>query len=48
MNALEIQNLHKTYTDKKGEKIAVDDVNLTVKQGEFFGLLGQNGAGNQR
>ncbi|PJA46712.1 ABC transporter ATP-binding protein [Candidatus Uhrbacteria bacterium CG_4_9_14_3_um_filter_41_35] len=45
MNALEIQNLHKTYTDKKGEKIAVDDVNLTVKQGEFFGLLGQNGAG---
>lgn len=45
MNALQIENLHKTYADKKGAKIAVDGVTLTVKQGEFFGLLGQNGAG---
>ena len=40
-NALEIKNLSKSY---KG-KVAVDDLSLTVKPGEFFGLLGHNGAG---
>lgn len=41
MNALEIKNLSKSYKDKK----AVNDISLTVKKGEFFGLLGHNGAG---
>lgn len=41
MNALEIKHLSKSYKGKK----AVDDLNLTVKKGEFFGLLGHNGAG---
>ncbi|MFC1788196.1 ABC transporter ATP-binding protein [Patescibacteria group bacterium] len=41
MNALEIKNLSKSYKNKK----AVDNINLIVKKGEFFGLLGQNGAG---
>lgn len=41
MNAIEIKNLSKSYKDKK----AVDNISLTVKEGEFFGLLGQNGAG---
>lgn len=41
MNALEITNLTKDY---KG-KVAVNDLSLTVKKGEFFGLLGHNGAG---
>lgn len=41
MNALEITNLSKSYKGKK----AVDNLNLTVKKGEFFGLLGHNGAG---
>ena len=41
MNALEIRNLSKSYKDKK----AVDDISLEVKKGEFFGLLGHNGAG---
>lgn len=41
MNALEIQNFTKFYSDKK----AVDNLGLTISKGEFFGLLGQNGAG---
>lgn len=45
MNALEIKNLSKTYKSKKGDKKAVNDLSLTVKKGEFFGLLGHNGAG---
>jgi ABC-2 type transport system ATP-binding protein len=40
-NALEITGLRKRY----GQKIAVDDVSLSVREGEIFGLLGPNGAG---
>ncbi len=39
---IKVNNLHKTY--KRGVK-AVDDLNLTVKEGEIFGLLGPNGSG---
>ena len=39
--ALEIKNLSKIYKDVR----AVDDLSLTVKKGELFGLLGVNGAG---
>ncbi|MFI6510573.1 ABC transporter ATP-binding protein [Streptosporangium sp. NPDC050855] len=38
---IEVRNLHKRYDDK----IAVDDVSLTVQEGEIFGILGPNGAG---
>jgi ABC-2 type transport system ATP-binding protein len=41
MNAIEIKNLSKSY----GNKIAVDNLNLSIGQGELFGLLGVNGAG---
>lgn len=41
MNAVETKNLTK-YFDKIN---AVDDLNLTIKQGELFALLGVNGAG---
>lgn len=30
---------------KFGKKVAVDRVDLSIKPGEFYGLLGQNGAG---
>ncbi|MFI6989235.1 ABC transporter ATP-binding protein [Nonomuraea wenchangensis] len=38
---IEVRDLHKRYDDK----IAVDDVSLTVREGEIFGILGPNGAG---
>jgi len=42
MNALEIKNLVKTYNN--GVQ-AVKGINMSVKQGDFFALLGANGAG---
>jgi len=41
MNAIEVQNLHKSF----GETKAVQGVNFEVQQGEIFSLLGPNGAG---
>jgi ABC-2 type transport system ATP-binding protein len=39
--AVEITHLRKTY----GALVAVDDVSLSVAEGEIFGILGPNGAG---
>ena len=41
MAVIDVEHLHKRY----GEKIAVDDVSLTVDEGEIFGIIGRNGAG---
>ena len=38
---IELQNLSKQYD----RFLAVDNLNLTIGDGEFFGLLGPNGAG---
>lgn len=38
---LEIRNLTKTYGDKK----AVDNLTLEIKNGEIYGFIGHNGAG---
>src|SRR3569833_2861266 len=40
--ALSISHLRKTY--RKGT-VAVEDISLTIPEGEFFGFLGPNGAG---
>ena len=40
--AIEIQNLSKVYST--GTK-ALQDINLNIEQGDFFALLGSNGAG---
>ena len=32
-------------TKRYGAKVAVNDLNLTLRRGEAFGLLGPNGAG---
>ncbi len=41
MNAVSIQHFTKRYNTL----IAVDDLNLHIHEGEFFGFLGPNGAG---
>lgn len=38
---IELQQVRKNF----GNRLAVDDLNLTVQSGEIFGLLGHNGAG---
>ncbi len=42
MDAISIRKLTKTYADKKS---ALNEFDLSVKQGEIFSLLGSNGAG---
>ena len=41
MNAIQIKGLTKQY----GDLVAVDNLTLSIKQGELFSLLGINGAG---
>ena len=38
---LKTERLTKTY----GKSIAVNEVSLTVRQGDIYGLIGKNGAG---
>ena len=42
MNALEVKQLHKTYANGV---VALKGIDLSVKTGDFFALLGANGAG---
>jgi len=45
-NALKVEKLTKIYSKKSSNQIiALNDLNLEVKEGEIFGLLGPNGAG---
>lgn len=41
MAIIDVRNLHKRY----GDKTVVDDVSISVEEGEIFGILGPNGAG---
>ena len=41
MNAIELNNIVKKYKDKT----VVNNINLNIKEGELFSLLGTNGAG---
>jgi nitrate ABC transporter ATP-binding subunit len=42
---LELTDLAKTYSSSSGEFVAVEKVNLKVKEGEFVSLMGHSGCG---
>ena len=42
---ISIKNVRKIYPSKQGELKAVDEVNLEIKEGEIFGVIGYSGAG---
>ncbi|MBX9635007.1 MAG: ABC transporter ATP-binding protein [Magnetospirillum sp.] len=44
-NAIEAVGLSKVYQGKRGNKVALDGISLSIPRGSFFGLLGPNGAG---
>ena len=41
MGIIECKNVCKSF----GEKVALDDVSVSIPKGQIFGLLGPNGAG---
>lgn len=42
---IELKNLSKTYHTKHGDIVALRDINITVNDGEIFGIIGLSGAG---
>lgn len=42
---IELKHITKTYTKKDKTITAVDDANLTIREGEIFGMIGYSGAG---
>ena len=45
MNAIEFQNVSRTFGSGSDATLAVDHLTLSVPTGSVFGLLGANGAG---
>ncbi|MGA9290043.1 MAG: methionine ABC transporter ATP-binding protein [Anaerobacillus sp.] len=42
---IELKGIYKTFFSKSGKVEAVKDVNLSIKKGEIFGVIGYSGAG---
>ena len=42
---IELQNLSKTYSSPAGDVEALRDINLQIRDGEIFGIIGLSGAG---
>jgi D-methionine transport system ATP-binding protein len=42
---ISIKNVKKIYSSKSGNVMAVDNVNIEIKDGEIFGVIGYSGAG---
>lgn len=44
-NIIEVVELSKVFETKTGEVHALDNINLEIKKGEIFGIIGESGAG---
>lgn len=42
---VKIEKLKKVFKTEKGENIALQDINLQIKKGEIYGIIGLSGAG---
>lgn len=42
---IQLENVKKVFETKKGSFVALKDINLTVKQGEFVSIIGHSGCG---
>ena len=42
---IRIENLEKSFITKKNTVTALRDINLTIREGEIFGIIGMSGAG---
>ena len=42
---IEIKNLQKVYPSRQGETVALKDINLTIEDGDIYGIIGLSGAG---
>ena len=42
---LELKNISKKYKSKKGEILAINNINMKVKEGEFVAIIGPSGCG---
>lgn len=45
MSEISIKNLSKSFVDKNGEVVALDNINLDIEKGDIFGIIGMSGAG---
>lgn len=45
MSIVKIENLYKTFHTKNGDINALKDINLSIEQGDIFGIIGLSGAG---
>ena len=45
MSEILIQNVSKTYSTKDGKVQALKNVNLSIEQGDIYGIIGMSGAG---
>lgn len=45
MSIVRIENLYKTFHTKNGDIQALKDINLSIEQGDIFGIIGLSGAG---
>ena len=44
-NILELKNISKNYHTKKEEIIAIKDISLNIKEGEYLSIVGPSGCG---